>query len=75
MSPTTFEQVDAFKTLLRKLTKGYTFDVLGLYLADGSHRSLPKESSVVGKILELSVKEFLEKKLLQVAQLRVTNGG
>jgi hypothetical protein len=38
-------QTEAFKTLLRKLTKGYTFDVLGLYLIDGSHRALPKETS------------------------------
>ncbi len=75
MSTSTTEQVEAFKALLRKLMKGYQFDVLGLYMADGSHRPLPKESSVVGKVLELSVKEYLQKKLLQVPQLHFASGG
>lgn len=75
MSPSSAEQVEAFKALLRKLMKGYQFDVMGLWMMDGTRRPLPKESSVVGKVLELSVKEYLFAKLMRIPNLHFADGG
>jgi len=60
----------SFKKLLRQLVKRYEFDVEGLYLKDGSIRPLPREAALVGKVLEVSIKEFLARQLLQVNDLR-----
>ncbi len=67
--------VESFKSVLLGLVKGYAFDVAGLYLTDGSIRPLPRESSVVGKVLEISIKEHLHRRLLQVKDLRWVAGG
>jgi hypothetical protein len=61
---------ESFKGLLRELVKRYEFDVQGLYMKDGSIRPLPRESAVVGKVLEVSIKEYLSRQLLQVNDLR-----
>lgn len=63
--------VESFKKLLRELMKGYEFDVEGLYLKNGKMRPLPSESSVVGKILEVSMEEYLQRRLIQVTNLQV----
>jgi Restriction endonuclease EcoRV len=62
--------VGSFKGLLPGLLKGYKFDVEGLYFADGSVRPLPREAAVVGKVLEISIHEYLARRLLQVPQLK-----
>ena len=62
--------VESFKELLRQLVRRYEFDVEGLYLKDGSIRPLPREAALVGKVLEVSIKEFLARQLLRVSQLR-----
>ncbi|MFP3939831.1 MAG: type II restriction endonuclease [Thermoanaerobaculia bacterium] len=56
--------VESFKAILRELLRGYRFDVKGLYLTDGSIEPLPRESSVVGKVLEVSIKHHLARHLL-----------
>lgn len=73
MSRVTFDPdrpVASFKKLLRELVRRYEFDVEGLYMKDGSIRPLPREAAVVGKVLEVSIKEFLARGLLQVNDLR-----
>lgn len=73
MSPATFDPgrpVASFKELLRELVRRYEFDVEGLYMKDGSIRPLPREAAVVGKVLEVSIKEFLARGLLQVNDLQ-----
>ncbi|RLE25502.1 MAG: hypothetical protein DRJ61_14885 [Acidobacteria bacterium] len=50
--------VESFKAQLRDLLKGYEFDVKGLILNDGSIEPLPREASVVGKVLEISIKHL-----------------
>ncbi len=70
---TTFDPSNAtesFKALMRELVKGYRFDVEGLYLKDGTIRPLPREAAVVGKVLEVSINEYLSRRLLQVPNLR-----
>lgn len=67
--------VESFKALLADLLKGYSFDVIGLHLKDGTVYPLPSESALIGKILELSIKEYLHRKLVQVKQLRWMPGG
>jgi hypothetical protein len=64
------DPVESFKALLRDLVKRYEFDVEGLYMKDGSIRPLPREAAVVGKVLEVSIKEYLSRQLLQVNDLR-----
>ena len=61
--------VESFKALLLSLMKGYQFDVEGLYLRDGSIRPLPSESAVVGKVLEVSIREYLARKLIRTRDL------
>lgn len=73
MSPASYDPdrpVESFKELLRQLVRPYEFDVEGLYLKDGSIRPLPREAALVGKVLEVSIKEFLARQLLQVNDLR-----
>lgn len=67
--------VESFKALLTDLLKGYSFDVIGLHLKDGTVYPLPSESALIGKILELSIKEYLHRKLVQVKNLRWMPGG
>lgn len=55
--------------MLRDLLKGYEFDVKGLILNDGSIEPLPREASVIGKVLEISIKHYLRRRLLQVSDL------
>lgn len=62
--------IPSFKALLKDLVKGYKFDVEGLYLKDGTVRPLPREAAVVGKVLEVSIHEYLSRKLLRVSQLK-----
>lgn len=62
--------IDSFKRLLRDLVKGYEFNVVGLYLRNGDVRPLPREASVVGKVLEISLNEYLSRRLLQVNDLK-----
>ena len=64
------EPVESFKGLLRALLRGYEFDVEGLYMRDGSVRPLPSEASVVGKVLEVSINEYLSRRLLLTRELR-----
>jgi len=61
---------ESFKELLRDLLAGYEFDVKGLYLKDGSVEPLPAEPAVVGKVVEISIKHYLDRKLLQVSELK-----
>jgi hypothetical protein len=61
--------VESFKALLVELLQGYEFDVKGLLLNDGSIEPLPREAAVVGKVLEISIKHFLRRRLLQVTDL------
>ena len=61
--------VESFKGLVRDLLKGYEFDVKGLLLNNGSIEPLPREAAVVGKVLEISVKHYLRRHLLQVSNL------
>ena len=61
--------VESFKAQLRDLLKGYAFDVKGLILNDGSIEPLPREASVVGKVLEISIKHYLRRRLLHVTDL------
>jgi len=61
--------VESFKELLRELVRGYKFDVKGLILNDGSIEPLPREAAVVGKVLEISIKHYLRRRLLQVDEL------
>ena len=67
--------VESFKALLADLLRGYSFDVVGLHLKDGTVYPLPSESALIGKILELSIKEYLHRKLVQVKNLRWMPGG
>jgi len=69
------DPVGSFKAVLRGLMKGYEFDIVGLYLKDGSIRPLPRESSLVGRVLEVSLKEYLHRKLLQMKDLKWIAGG
>jgi hypothetical protein len=69
------DPVASFKAVLRDLIKGYEFDVTGLYLKDGSIRPLPCVSWVVGRVLEVSLKEYLHRKLLQMQDLTWIAGG
>ena len=46
--------------MLRELLRGYRFDVKGLILNDGSIEPLPREASVVGTVLEISIKHLVE---------------
>lgn len=62
--------VASFKSLLKDLMKGYAFDVEGLYLKGGTVRPLPREAAVVGKVLEVSIHEYLSRRLLRVSQLK-----
>jgi hypothetical protein len=62
--------VESFKALLRGLLKGYEFDVKGLYLKDGSVEPLPAEPAVVGKVVEISIKHYFDRQLLQVSDLK-----
>ena len=62
--------IESFKSLLTELVRGYSFDVEGLYMKDGSIRPLPSEAAVVGKILEVSINEYLNRRLLQVRNLK-----
>ena len=62
--------VESFKALVLELMKGYSFDVEGLYLKDGTVRPLPREASVVGKVVEVTIHEHLSRKLLQQSQLK-----
>lgn len=64
------QPVDSFKRLVLGLMRGYTFDVEGLYLRDGTVRPLPSEASVVGKVVEVSIHEYLSRKLLSQRQLK-----
>jgi hypothetical protein len=61
--------VESFKQILRDLMKGYEFNVQGLLLKDGSVRALPREASVVGKVLEVSISEYFHRRLLLTPQL------
>lgn len=63
--------MESFKELLRRLIKGYEFDVEGLYLKSGKVRPLPREAAVVGKVLEVSIEEYLERRLLAEPSLSV----
>ncbi len=72
MSPVAYDPdrpVESFKQLLRDLLKGFEFDVKGLILNDGSIEPLPREASVIGKVLEVSIKHYLRRRLLQVNNL------
>ncbi len=72
MSPATYDPdrpVGSFKELLRELLEGYEFDVKGLILIDGSIEPLPREASVVGKVLENSIKHYLRRRLLNMNDL------
>lgn len=62
--------VASFKALVLDLMKGYRFDVEGLYLKGGTIRPLPSEAAVVGKVLEVSIHEYLSRKLLQAKHLK-----
>jgi hypothetical protein len=64
-----------FKTKLRELLRGYKFDVEGLYHSNGRVRPLPRESSVVGKVLEESVKEHLARAITSVPGITKIEGG
>lgn len=46
--------VETFKALLTKLLKGYRFDIEGLYRSDGTVLPLPRESSLIGKVVEVT---------------------
>jgi len=56
--------ISDFKELLRKLLSGYEFDIAGLYTKKGELRPLPRESAVVGKVIEGSILEYLYRRLL-----------
>ena len=62
--------VESFKETLRELVHGYEFNVIGLLLKDSTVPPLPRESSVVGKVLEGSINEYLFRRLLRVTNLR-----
>ena len=73
MSPVAYDPnrpTESFKELLRELLAGYEFDVKGLYLKDGSIEPLPAEPAVVGKVVEISIKHYLDRQLLQVSELK-----
>ena len=61
--------VESFKILLRDLMKGYQFDIVGLYRKDSTVLPLPRESSVVGKVIEISINDYLKRRLLEVSSL------
>lgn len=63
--------VDSFKKLLRELMKGYKFDVKGLYHMSGEISPLPSEAAVVGKVVEVTIKEYLKRRLMAVNNLYV----
>jgi hypothetical protein len=65
--------VESFQEILRDLLKGYRFDVKGLYLDDGSVEPLPRESSVVGKVVEVTIKRHLARHLLDVNLTELTH--
>lgn len=60
----------SFKNILRDLLKGYHFGVKGLYMEDTSIYPLPKESSVVGKVIETTIIEYVYRRLLAVPDLQ-----
>lgn len=62
--------IASFKKLLLALMKGYSFDVAGLYMKDGSVRPLPSEAAVVGKVVEVSIHEYLLRRLIQIKNLK-----
>jgi hypothetical protein len=57
--------IESFKAYLAQLLRDYKFDVQGIILNDGTIQPLPSESALVGKVLEISIKHHLERKLLQ----------
>src|SRR5215216_6479458 len=61
--------VESFTALLRDLMKGYRFDIEGLYRKDGTVLPLPRESSVVGKVIEISINDYLRRRLLEIPSL------
>ena len=65
------QPVASFKTLLREALKGYRFNVRGLLLDDGSVAPLPRESSVIGKVVEVTIIEHLKRRLLTTSDLDV----
>lgn len=69
------DHVAAFKAFFRKLLKGYEFDIRGLYRKNGDILPLPRESSLIGKVLEVTIKWHLDKRVLNTDDLEFTRGG
>lgn len=76
MAPATkTDPVETFKRFFRELMKGYRFNVQGLYLDDSTILPLPKESSLIGKVLEVTIKAHLDRKALSVKGFEFVRGG
>ena len=73
--PANPDQVAIFKSTLKDLLKGYRFNVKGLYLDDGTILPLPSESSLVGKVVEVTIKAHLDRKVLAIKGLEFVRGG
>jgi hypothetical protein len=69
------DHVETFKTSLRRLLKGYEFDIVGLYRKNSDILPLPRESSLIGKVLEVTIKWHLDKRVLSTKGLEFTRGG
>lgn len=57
--------ISSFKALVLNLIKEYHVDVECLYLKSGTIRSFSRQAAVVGKVLEVSIREYLSCKRLQ----------
>lgn len=62
--------IESFKGILQFLLQGYRFNVKGLYMDDSSIYPLPREASVVGKVIETTIIEYVYRRLLTIPELQ-----
>lgn len=64
--------VESFKALLVDLLKGYSFEVVGLHLKDGTVLPLPADPRVLRTILQASLVDYLDRQVRRIAELGFT---
>lgn len=61
--------VESLKALLADLLKGYSFEVVGLHLKDGTILPLPADPAVLREVLQTSIVDHLRRQLRDVRGL------
>lgn len=72
------DHIEKFRTLFQGLLKGYKFNVKGLYIVEnGVHDwlPLPSESAVIGKVVEITIKDHIRKLTTGMRDLAIQPGG